>query len=154
MFISTFLAAGLAFGAAADGTESHFVLRGPYASGAANVAPAVGGEYVYGRAAVDARPVTQAMLIGTPPRTDYTLLSPDEEEALVRMQDAQHSAEVRRNLLVARAQYSAKRPNIKWPKVVLRGQEVCVPELASSEADDWKDHLTCYRLKEAGDGNP
>lgn len=154
MLISTIFAAGLSFAAIADGAESHFALRGPFASGAANVAPAVGGEYVYGRPVPDARPTTSAMLIGTPPRTDYTLLSPDEEEALVKMQDAQRLAEVRQSIMASRAQYRVKRPNLKWPKVVLRGQEVCVPELASSEADDWKDHLTCYRLKEASDGNP
>lgn len=154
MLIPTILAAGLSFAAAADGTESHFALRGPFASGAANVAPAVGGEYVYGRSPADTRPATPALLIGTPVRTDYTLLSPDEEEALVKMQDAQRSAEIRRSLLTARGQYRAKRPNLQWPKVVLRGREVCVPELASSEAEDWKDHLTCYRLKEISDGNP
>lgn len=154
MLIPTILAAGLSLAAVADGTESHFRPLGSFASGAANVAPAVGGEYVYGRTVADARPITPALLIGTPPRVDYTLLSPDEEEALVKMQDAQRLADVRRGLMAARAQYSAKRPNLKWPKVVLRGREVCVPELASSEADDWKDHLTCYRLKEAGDGNP
>lgn len=154
MFLRSLLAAGIALSPVAGAADSHFANRAMIGSGAANVAPAVGGEYVYGPGAADSRPVTPALLIGAAPRNDYTFLTAAEEEALIKMHDGRRADQVRRVLIASRAKYAIKRPALQWPKVVLRNNEICVPELASSEALDWKDHLTCYQAKGEGNVNP
>lgn len=154
MLLPSLIVVGIALSPLAGAADSHFANRGMMGSGAANVAPAVGGEYVYGSGAADSRPVTPALLFGAAPRNDYTFLTAAEEEALIKMRDSRRVDEVRRVLIASRAKYASRRPALQWPKVVLRAGEICVPELASSEALDWKDHLTCYQAKGAERVNP
>lgn len=154
MLLLALLAASSISPPSAAGSESYFLRSAPYSSGAANVAPANGGEYIYGRAPGDGRTASTAFLVGKPLRTDFSFISPAEEEAFVRMLDQRRAEEVKRNLDLARAKVATMRKGLAWPRVVLRGNEICVPELASSEATDWKEHLTCYRGKESDDGKP
>jgi hypothetical protein len=154
MFLLTLLTVGLVTAPLGSGSETHFSRSVPHGSGAANVAPANGGEYVYGGGTADARTKSAALLVGKPLRTDFSFISPAEEEAFVRMLGDRRAAEVRGALNLARAKVAAKRKELVWPKVVLRGNEICVPELASSESVEWKEHLTCYRGKESENGKP
>lgn len=132
--------------ASASVSTSTYVAKPVYGSGSANVAPANGGEYVYGAVRPDGRVKTRAILTGAIERNDYKFFTPDEERALLAFKNAELAKVVRAKLASERARHAKKHPRLalKWPKVVLRGSQVCVPELASSEADDWKDHLTCY----------
>jgi hypothetical protein len=55
------------------------------------------------------------------------------------------AARVKADLVVARKRHVQATGKFEWPKVVVRADEICVPELASSDAADWRDHLVCHR---------
>jgi hypothetical protein len=104
------------------------------------------GQYVYGDSEEkNSRVITgKPFLIGAIERKDYEFFSYQEEEALwLVMQDQ-----------IAVIQPKPKRgesatANLKgvdWPRVVVRGDEVCVPVLESAKADDWREHLTCTEV--------
>jgi hypothetical protein len=123
-----------------------FAERGLYASGAANVEPAYGGEFVFAAPPADGRRKTQAVLVGRPERQIYTFMSAQEELALLDYRDKELAkrAAAMRALTVQHARRPF--PKIDWPKVVVRGGDICVPTLDYSEATDWRDHLVCQRV--------
>lgn len=116
--------------------------------GGANIANPYGGVYVY-RAALpdDGRRPSRAVL-GERARTEFTLFSAEEEDALWRMRDRLlHPApplSVRRTRQVTSTHPALADRRLVWPKVVLQGSRTCVPELAFSEAPDWREHLVCW----------
>jgi hypothetical protein len=122
-----------------------FVERGAYSSGAAVIEPADGGEYVNAPPAADRRGRSRAVLVGQPMRQTYVFFSAQEEEALLRYRDRMLAEQLKQNVVTARKRHYAKTGNLNWPKVVVRADEICVPELASSEAADWREHLVCHR---------
>jgi hypothetical protein len=124
---------------------SGFAERGRYGSGAATIEPAAGGEYVYGDQASDARRPTRPVLIGTAERQLYVFFSDREEQALLNYRDQQLAKQLRDRAASSRPPHYRATVSLRWPKVVVRGDEICVPELASSEAADWRDHLVCHR---------
>ena len=136
----------------AAGTPTQYIEKAIYASGAANVSPANGGEYVYGGGRADGRIPVKALLTGPVERQSYVYFTPDEERLLLSFRDRQLAKVVKAKLLKERTHFvkvrSVQRRPLNWPKVVLRGNEICVPELASSDAADWKDHLTCFQSKD------
>ena len=71
-----------------------------------------------------------------------------EEQALLALQ-AKQLAEIAKAREMAHPAVHVARTMLaktwRWPKVVVRGAEICVPVLEKSEAEDWKDHLTCYK---------
>jgi hypothetical protein len=103
------------------------------------------GQYIYGHA-TSGRGWTRAFTIGSEPRKDYEFFSFQEEEALwLVMQDqidAMQPPQIHKKK--GRARVDAQK--INWPRVVLRDGEVCVPVVEKSDADDWKDHLTCTEV--------
>jgi hypothetical protein len=129
----------------AIGAPSGFVERGRYGSGSATIEPAVGGEYVYGEQANDARRPARAVLIGTAERQLYVFFSDQEEQALLNYRDRQLAKQLRVRTASAHAHPHRATMSLHWPKVVVCGDQICVPELASSEAADWRDHLVCHR---------
>jgi hypothetical protein len=122
-----------------------FVERAPYASGAAVIEPAAGGEYVYGAPVLDGRLRTQAVLVGAPQRQAYVFFSAEEEAALLAYRDQALAEQLKRRVASARKRHYNATASLDWPKVVVRADEICVPELASSSAADWRDHLVCHR---------
>jgi hypothetical protein len=121
-----------------------FAPRAPYASGAAVIEPAFGGEYVHARPQADARRRSPALLAGAPARQTWVFFSAEEEQALLRYRDQQLA--VRLHAAAARVP-RVRVARVDWPKVVVRGGTVCVPELASSDAPDWRAHLVCHRAE-------
>jgi len=118
-----------------------------YGSGAANVAPAFGGEYLYKTPAGDGRAIVPAIFTGQVKRQVYQFFSAEEEKALIQYK-AKQQAEIHKAKLAAYhiAGSSKKTPeNLRWPRVIVRDADICVPELASSESSDWKDHLICHQ---------
>jgi hypothetical protein len=113
--------------------------------GGANIANAYGGVYVY-RALVpaDGRLPSRALL-GERTRTEFSLFSAEEEDALWHLRDRLlHPAPPpapRKHLAPRR---SALDDPALWPKVVVTGTKTCVPELAFSESTDWREHLVCW----------
>lgn len=150
MQIRSLFAVIVVMSANAYGTTSSFVTKPVFGSGAANVAPANGGEYVYIQPVADGRVKAKAILVGAVERTDYKFFTLSEERALLAFKNAELAKMVKAVLAKARVRQlkRVRRASLKWPKVVLRGTQVCVPELVSSEADNWKDHLTCYDAAE------
>jgi hypothetical protein len=124
---------------------SGFVERPRYGSGAATIEPAAGGEYVSGEQSSDARRTTAAVLVGPAERQVYVFFSNQEEQALLNYRDQQLASQLRERVAASRQRHYNATGNLRWPKVVVRADGICVPELASSEALDWRDHLVCHR---------
>jgi hypothetical protein len=105
------------------------------------------GQYVYGEMD-DAQGkrinASKPFLIGGLERKDYEFFSYQEEEALwLVMQDQIAAMQPKPK---RRANSAAAFKSFEWPKVVVRGNEVCVPVLESAQADDWREHLTCTEV--------
>lgn len=115
-----------------------------YSSGAGNVMPSYGGEYVYGEVVADGRREFPAMLLSSYVRHDYALFSYEEESELRALKDQKLAKFALEKEAAERKAYLAKVSKYDWPKIVVNGDQVCVPELASSEANNWKGKLTCY----------
>lgn len=122
-----------------------FAERGRYGSGAAIIEPAYGGEYVVGLQQPDRRVRTMPMLVGVPQRQTYVFFSVEEEQALLNYRDQQLAARLKTQVVTSRKRHVRATAKFDWPKVVVRADEICVPELASSDAVDWRDHLVCHR---------
>lgn len=114
-----------------------------HSSGAGNIQYQDGGTYIYGQQN-DRRQKTQAIALEKSNRIDFELFTADEEEALTSMHDKILRDQLRDEQIRQRKAFIASAQKIDWPKVIRRDNQICVPVLASSEASDWKDHLTCY----------
>lgn len=123
---------------------ARFVERAPYASGAAVIEPAAGGEYIYGEPVPDGRLRTRPVLASAPQRQTWTFFSAEEEAALLAYRDQTLAQQLKRHVVAARQRHHRATGTLDWPKVVVRASEICVPELASSDATDWRDHLVCH----------
>jgi hypothetical protein len=121
-----------------------FAERAPYASGAAIVEPPAGGEYIHAPQLADARARTRPILTAPALRQTYVFFSTEEEQALLRYRDQQLASLLQQRLVAARKRRDGASGRLDWPKVVVRADEICVPELASSESADWRDHLVCH----------
>lgn len=138
---------GLITPAQAQGTGSSFVQQPWRDGGAAVISNPFGGEYVYStKPRTDGRLVA-AIALGERRRTDFTLFSAEEEEALWHLRDRQlHPEPVEPKPAIRAAKRVAKLtiPSVEWPKVVVVGGKTCVPTLQFSDAPDWRDHLVCW----------
>lgn len=108
------------------------------------------GHYVYGelddeRAQGKRIPTNKPFLIGGIERKDYEFFSYQEEEALWLVMQDQIASMQPKPKRRANAVVSLK--GIDWPKVVIRGDEICVPVLESANAQDWREHLTCAEVQ-------
>ena len=134
----------------AQGTGSSFVQQPWRDGGAAAISNPYGGEYVYSaKPPTDGRAVAAiaAIVLGERRRTEFTLFSAEEEEALWRLRDRQlHPEPVEPKPAIRAAKRVAKLtiPSVEWPKVVVVGGKTCVPTLQFSDAPDWRDHLVCW----------
>ncbi|PTT93020.1 hypothetical protein DBR42_00845 [Pelomonas sp. HMWF004] len=123
------------------------------------------GQYVYRNKADHAgTPDSRVFMLGRPARQDFKYLSQAEQTALWNYRQEHYVAQAnaakreaearaaqaaataaRARMVEARFTSSAATSNarINWPRVVVMGNKICVPQLAYSEASDWRDHLTC-----------
>ena len=131
----------------AQGIGSTFAGQAWRDGGAAAISNPYGGEYVYSaKPPTDGR-VVAAIVLGERRRTEFTLFSAEEEEALWRLRDRQlHPEPVEPKTAIRAARRVAKLAvsSIAWPKVVVGGGKTCVPTLQFSDAPDWRDHLVCW----------
>ncbi len=98
------------------------------------------GRYVY-RSETDSRLKTAPVLFGRPERQDWQFFSWEEEQALWQlMQDKLSQMAPPQKMAFHKAHTNRK---LKWPRVVVKAGEVCVPRLEKSDDDDWQEHLTC-----------
>ena len=104
-----------------------------------------GGEFIYGTTAND-RARTKAFTIGKKTELRDVIPSAQEEAATQLAQAVQTITETPPTKPLRKV--SQPRPRIDWPKVVVMGDEVCVPVLAKSESNDWQSHLTCVEVKQ------
>jgi len=123
--------------------DAHFSSLPTYSSGAANIHEVDGGTYVYG-SQKDFRPATLPVAIEPMRRRDYELVTLEEEEALLSMRNKALAERLRKDQIRKRKAYLANVKKMDWPKVVLKGSQICVPDLANAEAKDWKEYLICY----------
>ena len=130
--------------------SSNFVKTPYLGAGSAVIEPSNGGTYVYGERMRDARIPSPAIMVSSPARIEFVLFSAQEESDLwsykqSQLERSQQEEIDRLTKAQAQAQKQAniKYKSIKWPKVVLRGDSVCVPLVDFSESGDWRDHLTC-----------
>lgn len=125
-------------------SQSNFKTHDRYASGPVEIQPYAGGEYYYSTKETDTRESTPAIISGYVKRTDYLFFTAEEEEALLQFKDKIIENSVKKKLKEQRQLYLKKRKNYLWPKVVIQGMQICVPEIESSESSEWREHLTCY----------
>ncbi len=101
------------------------------------------GRYVYG-SETDSRLKAPPILFGRPERQDWQFFSWEEEQALwLLMQDKLAQMSPPQKMAFHKAHTNK---NLKWPRVVVKGSEVCVPRLEKSDDDDWQEHLTCVTV--------
>ena len=128
--------------------RAEFIAQELVSAGAAHLTSPNGGAYVYGPAQRDARRTVEAFPIGGAKRHDYVFFDDQEEAALWAMLQEgtqPNNPEVRRQL-VHRTRVHPK--ILEWPRVVMNGQQVCVPKTQFAWATDWRDHLTCWSKEE------
>lgn len=133
--------------------QANFIPSDPAASGWVNLSPTTGGQYLYVDTPDDKRPSIKPILLQLPVRTDYTFFSPQEQDALESLRDRQLASWQQQQELAAKPYHRGFALRLAWPRVVIRGQEICVPELPFSEQPDWRDHLTCWSKPARGTTN-
>lgn len=139
--------ASLSFGSlsAQEFDASSYMKSGGHSAGWVNVITPQGGIYIYTPPKPDSRIKTQAFSIGRAERQTYQLFSAQEEEALWNLREKNNLAETEEVMGSSkRPRRTTIRPTFAWPKVVVRGVEICVPVLDHSDSNDWQDHLTCW----------
>jgi len=147
VFLLLVCAHGFCAHAQSQDNPSTFVLTKFGSVGWVNISSPEGGVYVYGDEPM-LHPKGAAFTLGKTQRFDYDFFSYQEEEALWLVREDQLKAIETQELgeRLALRKRVHKSPQINWPKVVVRGNQVCVPLLESSEASDWKSHLTCTEV--------
>lgn len=128
-------------------TSSYIKTEG-YSAGWVNVSQPQGGVYIYTPPTPDSRVKAQPFKVGRAERQTYQFFSAQEEEALWLLRE-QKNAAARVELLEQEASSIAGRHrpaklSFDWPKVLVRGPEICVPVLDHSDAKDWQQYLTCW----------
>ena len=118
-----------------------------YFTGTANVEPSNGGIYVYKEDIAPKLKKTNPIVLGKVPRHQWEFFAPDEERALLELQDEKIAKRERDRLLKERKAYIAKAAKLDWPKVIEQNGQICVPELSEVNSADWKSHLSCYDKK-------
>ena len=146
--VSTSLAAKAEEVDAAD--VSHYVWRAARDGGGALIQNVFGGEYRYTAvpAAADGR-VEGRFSLGKPARSEYTLFSAEEEEALWTLHEQQRHRDEPPPRASRRGAFrllspTPALPKLNWPKVVELEDRVCVPTAAFADSPDWRSHLTCW----------
>ena len=115
-------------------------------NGGANVQFPNGGTYFYSNEVPSpARPSTPVVM-GAVKRTQWQFFAPDEEEALLQLKDKKLAELAKKKAIADRKAYLKQVSRYDWPKILLKNGQLCVPELASSESKDWKDHLICTNV--------
>lgn len=147
--------ASTSMASALDATDDVvYVGQGMAGNGWVNVSPPTDGLYVHGKKKQENRP-RQVFMVGKPTRQDFVFLNAQEQEGVWRYRQAQldalrkaalshlpHTTDVK----IAHKNYLA---GLSWPRVVVAGNKVCVPEMEFSDANDWRDHLICTHAIES-----
>ena len=115
-------------------------------TGQANVNQPAGGRYVYSDVIPKEGVKIPAMMLGKPNTTQIQWFSPDEEAALLQLKDKELAQMAKKKTQNDRLSYLKKVGNYNWPKIILQNDQLCVPELAASESQDWANHLTCTHV--------
>jgi hypothetical protein len=106
-----------------------------------------GGQYVYTPKAKDLRESRPAFFVGRPDPQKFQLHSAEEEDALWRLRvqnDLVTSLAVNPSMGRVITEFSKQKKRLIWPKVELRGNLTCVPELAFSDQVNWQPHSVCW----------
>jgi hypothetical protein len=122
---------------------SRFAWQYGHEAGGSTLHNPYGGQYVYSQTDLPDGRLPQLLILGKAVRDEYVLFSAQEEEALWKLREqllrerepappVRHHAEHRRRLA------------LDWPKVVVDGDETCVPESAFADSADWRGHLLCW----------
>lgn len=112
------------------------------------------GEYVYQTNSKDTRLQNKPILIDKPQRTQYEFMSAEEQAHLQQLQtDNENISSLESTAPINKTKHHHKhlkrvKSNLKWPRIIVQDDDVCVPTLEFSEAEDWKDHLTCHARSE------
>jgi hypothetical protein len=69
------------------------------------------------------------------------------------LKDRRLAEYAKKKLVAQRKAYFAKVAKYDWPQMTIKGDEICVPELSSKDATDWKEHLTCYTTTPTGEAD-
>ena len=124
-----------------------FVKSGVYSSGSANISSPQGGMYIYTPPTPDSRIKTPPFSIGRAKRQTYQLFSAQEEEALWLMREENSQASddgIETEVQKPKGHPKLAKYSLDWPKVVVRGSDICVPVLDHSDSKDWQQYLTCW----------
>jgi hypothetical protein len=118
-----------------------FVWQASADGGAARIDNPTGGIWAYAKPAVPDGRISARFTVGKPARTEYTLFSAEEEEALWNLRQSRLPQPPAQRHAGAHPEHHEP---IAWPRVVLQGAKTCVPSGEHSQADDWQQHLVCW----------
>lgn len=124
--------------------QANFIPSSSESAGWVNLEPKAGGQYIYQDTPNDNRPAINPILMQERERTEFVFFSPQEQFALESLRERKLSQWEKQFRSSNRFHRRSFFLNLAWPKVVIRENEICVPELAFSEQKNWKDHLTCW----------
>lgn len=131
-----------------------YIRSSTYPAGWVNITTPQEGMHIYTQPTIDTRRKTQAFSVGRPERQTYSFFSAQEEEALWLLRE-------KKNLAIAASlnesgprrslhhRHTLSASSIGWPKVLVRGDEICVPMLEHSDSKDWAEHLKCWSREAA-----
>lgn len=132
--------------------DSRFVEKNRLQSGWSDVQLPLGGEFEYGRSKADGRP-KEVFMVGMPKRTLFVYLSAQEQKALWEMRQREIEKTQAQESVVVKKLVRHKSVVIEWPKVIVKGDQTCVPEIHFSDSPDWKEHLVCWNHWKKGIDN-
>ncbi len=122
-------------------------------NGVANIQFPNGGTYFYSDQVPSPNRISPPVVMGVVKRNSWQFFAPDEEEALLHLRDKKLAELAKKKAISDRKAYLKQVSRYDWPKILLKDGQLCVPELASSEATDWKDHLICTHVDSSDQTN-
>jgi hypothetical protein len=128
-------------------------VRGSQHAGSVRLEQSFGGLYAYSDPSAprpDRAPISH-LVVGPRPMAQFTLLSAEEEAAMWALRERQRAAVASGTASFSAGGRSRHRHRNGHaaneacaPRVVESDESTCVPDLAHSDAPDWREHLVCW----------
>lgn len=119
-----------------------------YAYGPVLIAEPIDGMYTFQKpSSIKSQPNIPSVFLGKIHKQEHVIFTAEQQEELwnFRQKLLKQAQAPKDKALKSKVSHKVK-PKIKWPRTVVNGNEICVPELLYSEETDWKDHLTCTSI--------
>lgn len=119
-----------------------------YAYGPVLIAEPIEGMYTFQTPSTNKnQPNIPAVFLGKLNKQQHVIFTAEQQEQLWKFRQKLIREASAVTPKPSKHKYIRKaKPALKWPRTVVNGNEICVPELLYSEQADWKEHLTCTSI--------